>query len=201
MFLGVLLSGVLLISFVSLCTSFSHTHRNTQWLLVFWFDSEINLQAKEGVLPATFICIDLYREGVVIIFNLFNVLYLGNLIISNCMYFHQLNLYGAGGEPHFNNGTFNTVPIHIVTYAGQLPIEFLEPSPDRQLVIGLDCEGVDLCRTGTLCIMQVSLYFVTLNTRDDIYIFISHYICWADRVLCFFVEWYCLFAYTFTIVI
>lgn len=47
------------------------------------------------------------------------------------------------------------VPIHIVTAASQLPVEFLEPSPQSKLVIGFDCEGVDLCRKGTLCVMQV----------------------------------------------
>ncbi|GMH10788.1 hypothetical protein Nepgr_012629 [Nepenthes gracilis] len=48
------------------------------------------------------------------------------------------------------------VPIHIVTDASQLPVEFLEPSPQNQLAIGFDCEGVDLCRDGTLCIMQLA---------------------------------------------
>ncbi|BBG95112.1 3'-5' exonuclease domain-containing protein / K homology domain-containing protein / KH domain-containing protein, partial [Prunus dulcis] len=48
------------------------------------------------------------------------------------------------------------VPIHVVTHASQLPAEFLEPSAERQLVIGFDCEGVDLCRHGTLCIMQLA---------------------------------------------
>lgn len=48
------------------------------------------------------------------------------------------------------------VPIHIVTQASQLPIEFLEPSSEKQLVIGFDCEGVDLCRDGMLCIMQLA---------------------------------------------
>lgn len=47
------------------------------------------------------------------------------------------------------------VPIHTVTHASQLPADFLEPSIERQLVIGFDCEGIDLCRSGTLCIMQV----------------------------------------------
>lgn len=58
-----------------------------------------------------------------------------------------------------------------MTYAGQLPSEFLEPSPDRQLVIGLDCEGVDLCRTGALCIMQVKIHFITLipPEKEDIF--------------------------------
>ncbi|CAL0323706.1 unnamed protein product [Lupinus luteus] len=48
------------------------------------------------------------------------------------------------------------VPIHIVTNASQLPIEFLEPSPQSQIAIGFDCEGVDLCRNGSLCIMQLA---------------------------------------------
>lgn len=51
------------------------------------------------------------------------------------------------------------VPIHIVTAASQLPVEFLEPSPEKKLVIGFDCEGVDLCRNGELCIMQVNFFF------------------------------------------
>ncbi|KAJ4708146.1 3'-5' exonuclease domain [Melia azedarach] len=50
----------------------------------------------------------------------------------------------------------SVVPIHTVTNASQLPAEFLEPSPESQLVIGFDCEGVDLCRHGTLCIMQLA---------------------------------------------
>ncbi|KAK7321612.1 hypothetical protein VNO77_32423 [Canavalia gladiata] len=48
------------------------------------------------------------------------------------------------------------VPIHIVTVASQLPVEFLEPSPQSQLVVGFDCEGVDLCRSGSLCVMQLA---------------------------------------------
>ncbi|KAL4570249.1 hypothetical protein LXL04_025900 [Taraxacum kok-saghyz] len=55
------------------------------------------------------------------------------------------------------------VPVHIVTHASQLPSEFLQPSPDNKLVIGFDCEGVDLCRNGTLCIMQLAF-------RDAIYL-------------------------------
>ncbi|KAK4259487.1 hypothetical protein QN277_005813 [Acacia crassicarpa] len=50
------------------------------------------------------------------------------------------------------------VPIHVVTSASQLPVEFLQPSPQEQLVIGFDCEGVDLCRTGALCIMQLAFH-------------------------------------------
>ena len=60
----------------------------------------------------------------------------------------------VGGKSLESDGHFS-VPIHVVTQVSQLPIEFLEPSPERQLVIGFDCEGVDLCRHGTLCIMQV----------------------------------------------
>ncbi|XP_007012226.2 PREDICTED: uncharacterized protein LOC18588024 isoform X2 [Theobroma cacao] len=62
----------------------------------------------------------------------------------------------SGGKPLDNEAPM--VPIHIVTNASQLPVEFLNPSPERQLVVGFDCEGVDLCRHGTLCIMQ-ALYF------------------------------------------
>lgn len=59
----------------------------------------------------------------------------------------------AGGNPEDHEAP--AVPIHIVTSASQLPAKFLEPSPQDPLVIGFDCEGVDLCRHGTLCIMQV----------------------------------------------
>ncbi|KAJ3701946.1 hypothetical protein LUZ61_005651 [Rhynchospora tenuis] len=62
----------------------------------------------------------------------------------------------SGGSFSENNADFTSVPIHIITEPAQLPIEFLEPSPQKQLVIGLDCEGVDLCRNGTLCIMQLA---------------------------------------------
>ena len=44
----------------------------------------------------------------------------------------------------------------VVTKPGQLPVEFLEPSAAQKLVIGFDCEGVDLCRHGALCIMQIA---------------------------------------------
>ncbi|XP_073007623.1 uncharacterized protein [Typha latifolia] len=50
---------------------------------------------------------------------------------------------------------FMQVPVYIVTDAAQLPVEFLEPSAHRPLVIGFDCEGVDLCRHGALCVMQL----------------------------------------------
>ncbi|RVW52412.1 piRNA biogenesis protein EXD1 [Vitis vinifera] len=66
------------------------------------------------------------------------------------------SLYFAGGKPIDHEGLLPLVPIHIVTLPSQLPIEFLEPSPERKLVIGFDCEGVDLCRHGTLCIMQIA---------------------------------------------
>lgn len=49
-----------------------------------------------------------------------------------------------------------TAPIHIVTDASQLPSEFLNPSADNQLVIGLDCEGIDICQEGALCLIQLA---------------------------------------------
>ncbi|GFP88042.1 exonuclease 3'-5' domain-containing protein 1 [Phtheirospermum japonicum] len=61
-----------------------------------------------------------------------------------------------GEIPFGNEACLSTVPIHVVTHASQLPVEFLQPSHERQLVIGFDCEGVDLCRHGTLCIMQLA---------------------------------------------
>lgn len=48
------------------------------------------------------------------------------------------------------------VPIHVVTKASQLPVDFLEPSPHSKIVIGFDCEAVDLCRDGALCIIQLA---------------------------------------------
>ncbi|KAB2080082.1 hypothetical protein ERO13_A05G044400v2 [Gossypium hirsutum] len=60
----------------------------------------------------------------------------------------------SGGNPFDDEAS--PVPIHIVTNASQLPAEFLNPSPEKQLVVGFDCEGVDLCRNGTLCIMQLA---------------------------------------------
>ncbi|CAI9784887.1 unnamed protein product [Fraxinus pennsylvanica] len=62
----------------------------------------------------------------------------------------------SGDKPCNNEELLSPVPIHVVTSARQLPAEFLEPSPEKQLVIGFDCEGVDLCRHGTLCIMQLA---------------------------------------------
>ncbi|KAL9227267.1 hypothetical protein vseg_002978 [Gypsophila vaccaria] len=64
------------------------------------------------------------------------------------------------------------VPIHIVTEASQLPVEFLEPSSLSKLVIGFDCEGVDLCRDGSLCIMQLAfpdaIYLVDAIEGGDV---------------------------------
>ncbi|XP_057524202.1 uncharacterized protein LOC130803969 isoform X1 [Amaranthus tricolor] len=66
------------------------------------------------------------------------------------------------------------VPVHIVTEASQLPVDFLEPSPETKLVIGFDCEGVDLCRNGTLCIMQLAfpdaIYLVDAIEGGDVLI-------------------------------
>ncbi|XP_058073986.1 uncharacterized protein LOC131222804 isoform X1 [Magnolia sinica] len=64
-------------------------------------------------------------------------------------------VFGGGKEPDLDT-KLSLVPICIVTDASQLPPEFLEPSVERQLVIGFDCEGVDLCRHGALCIMQLA---------------------------------------------
>ncbi|XP_059076299.1 uncharacterized protein LOC131027394 isoform X2 [Cryptomeria japonica] len=55
-----------------------------------------------------------------------------------------------------SEGHLAPVPIYIVTEASQLPCSFLEPSPLNELVIGFDCEGVDLARYGRLCIMQLA---------------------------------------------
>ncbi|KAL5221436.1 hypothetical protein ABZP36_026149 [Zizania latifolia] len=49
-----------------------------------------------------------------------------------------------------------SLPVRVITEPGQLPVEFLEPSAAQKLVIGFDCEGVDLCRHGALCIMQLA---------------------------------------------
>ncbi|KAL6960091.1 hypothetical protein U1Q18_049395 [Sarracenia purpurea var. burkii] len=62
----------------------------------------------------------------------------------------------SGSKHPDHEAHLSLVPIHIVTNASQLPVEFLYPSSERQLVIGFDCEGVDLCRYGTLCIMQLA---------------------------------------------
>ncbi|XP_076928194.1 exosome complex exonuclease rrp6-like [Bidens hawaiensis] len=65
---------------------------------------------------------------------------------------HHLTPIPLPSEPPGGEG----VPVHIVTHASQLPTDFLKPTPDKKLVIGFDCEGVDLCRNGTLCIMQLA---------------------------------------------
>ena len=71
-------------------------------------------------------------------------------------------------------------PIHIVTAASQLPVEFLEPSPQSKLVIGFDCEGVDLCRKGTLCVMQVHSFS---RVRFRFIIYIIMYVLYAEIVM------------------
>jgi hypothetical protein len=73
------------------------------------------------------------------------------------------------------------VPIHVVTKASQLPVDFLEPSPHSKIVIGFDCEAVDLCRDGALCIIQVSefnfffLCFSYSNSYMKCFKLCSHY--------------------------
>ncbi|KAJ3701948.1 hypothetical protein LUZ61_005653 [Rhynchospora tenuis] len=64
--------------------------------------------------------------------------------------------YLLGGSISYNGDKLPSVPIYIVTKRSQLPVEFLAPSPGDKLVIGLDCEGVNLSRNGTLCIMQLA---------------------------------------------
>ncbi|OAY75370.1 Exonuclease 3'-5' domain-containing protein 1 [Ananas comosus] len=68
----------------------------------------------------------------------------------------RVPMASSPGSLSDNITQFSLVPIHIVTSASQLPLEFLEPSVDKQFVIGLDCEGVDLCRHGALCVMQLA---------------------------------------------
>ncbi|KAB2627763.1 hypothetical protein D8674_032558 [Pyrus ussuriensis x Pyrus communis] len=63
---------------------------------------------------------------------------------------------GPGEKPLNHETQLPLAPIRIVTHASQLPAEFLQPSAERPFVIGFDCEGVDLCRHGTLCIMQLA---------------------------------------------
>ncbi|CAL1373404.1 unnamed protein product [Linum trigynum] len=62
----------------------------------------------------------------------------------------------AGGGILDHDAQFPPLPVLVVTEPSQLPVEFLNPSPDHELVVGFDCEGVDLCRTGKLCIMQLA---------------------------------------------
>ncbi|CAI9755693.1 unnamed protein product [Fraxinus pennsylvanica] len=73
---------------------------------------------------------------------------------------HTPLLPDSGDEPYNNEEHLSPVPIHVVTSSCQLPAEFLEPSPEKQLVIGFDCEGVDLCRHGTLLYHADAIYLV-----------------------------------------
>ncbi|CAM8949556.1 unnamed protein product [Rhodiola kirilowii] len=47
-------------------------------------------------------------------------------------------------------------PIYTVVDASQLPIDFLAPSPYKRMVVGFDCEGVELCRFGPITLMQLA---------------------------------------------
>ncbi|CAK7356805.1 unnamed protein product [Dovyalis caffra] len=62
----------------------------------------------------------------------------------------------SGRQSQGYEALLSLVPFHIVTHASQLPKEFLFPSSERQLVVGFDCEGVDLCRYGKLRIIQLA---------------------------------------------
>ncbi|KAL4311473.1 hypothetical protein GQ457_01G040440 [Hibiscus cannabinus] len=66
-------------------------------------------------------------------------------------------LFDPGDRHKDYEAVLSLVPIHIVTHASQLPKEFLFPSAQTPLIIGFDCEGVQLCQYGTLCIMQLAL--------------------------------------------
>jgi hypothetical protein len=44
-------------------------------------------------------------------------------------------------------------PIHVVTEANQLPVDFLRPSPQAILIVGLDSE---ILSDRTLCLLKVS---------------------------------------------
>lgn len=78
-----------------------------------------------------------------------------------------------GGQHPDHAALLSLVPIYIVTHASQLPKDFLVPSPVRQLVIGFDCEGVDLCRHGSLCIMQVIIHSYAMLAMIANFCFIS----------------------------
>ncbi|XWS12029.1 hypothetical protein CRYUN_Cryun37aG0055400 [Craigia yunnanensis] len=64
--------------------------------------------------------------------------------------------FGSGGRHQDHEAVLSLVQVHVVTHASQLPKEFLFPSPKSHLIVGFDCEGVRLCRYGTLCIMQLA---------------------------------------------
>ena len=86
-------------------------------------------------------------------------------------------LWKAGGKP-----LDHEVPIRVVTEPSQLPVEFLNPAAAKQLIIGFDCEGVNLCRHGALCIMQVSYSLVVLCARNRKYKVITA-LCFLSMVL------------------
>ncbi|KAH0687662.1 hypothetical protein KY290_020202 [Solanum tuberosum] len=62
----------------------------------------------------------------------------------------------SGGRHADHEVVLKPVPIYIISHESQLPATFLNPSPKNEMVVGLDCEGVDLCRYGTLCIVQLA---------------------------------------------
>ncbi|PKA63462.1 hypothetical protein AXF42_Ash005357 [Apostasia shenzhenica] len=60
------------------------------------------------------------------------------------------------GEPlPDENSEGPLAPIHVVKHASELPSGFLNPSFGSPLVIGLDCEGIELCRHGAICVIQL----------------------------------------------
>ncbi|KAF3671277.1 putative transcription factor bHLH87-like [Capsicum annuum] len=66
-------------------------------------------------------------------------------------------LYHSAGDRHADDEVvLKPVPIYIISHESQLPDPFLYPSPKNELVVGLDCDGVDLGRYGALCIVQLA---------------------------------------------
>ncbi|KAK4736117.1 hypothetical protein R3W88_010378 [Solanum pinnatisectum] len=61
-----------------------------------------------------------------------------------------------GGRHADHEVVLKPVPIYIISHESQLPATCLYPSPKNEMVVELDCEGVDLCRYGTLCIVQLA---------------------------------------------
>ncbi|KAM1760362.1 hypothetical protein COP1_003185 [Malus domestica] len=47
-------------------------------------------------------------------------------------------------------------PLYLLLYRLTFLFRLAQPSAERPFVIGFDCEGVDLCRHGTLCIIQLA---------------------------------------------
>lgn len=143
----------LLVNYVSACVAISLVY--TIWLILF---NDFDMISHQLGIKTT------YCSNISIAGYLFTFPCLFLCCIFKVNYSSSTSLYFAGGKPVKNEGLLELLPVHVVTKASQLPIDFLEPSPQTKLVIGFDCEGVDLCRYGTLCIMQVNLVSSLLLT-------------------------------------